>query len=131
SNGIIRGIRILDDGTRVIQTTAAASPGSSGGPLLDRSGNVVGILTFSLVTGQNLNFAIPVNYAKGMLDTLSLAASINPVTVLDCTGPKEIRPAVQPPSASARTPIRTNMPILREAYAKCGMAAVCIMVIPS
>src|SRR5262249_46461794 len=61
SNGIISGIRILDDGTRVIQTTAPASPGSSGGPLLDRSGNVMGILTFSVVAGQNLNFAIPIN----------------------------------------------------------------------
>ena len=120
SNGIISGIRVLDDGTRVIQTTAAASPGSSGGPLLDRSGNVVGILTFSLVTGQNLNFAIPVNYAKGMLDTLALAAAIKPVTVVDSTGPKPIRPAVQPSSPGARTPIRTNMPVLREAYAKCG-----------
>src|SRR5262249_38199584 len=85
SNGIISGIRVLDDGTKVIQTTAPASPGSSGGPLLDRLGSVIGILTFSVVAGQNLNFAIPVNYARGMLDTLALASAVRPLTVLDST----------------------------------------------
>jgi len=75
SNGIISGIRVLENGNRVIQTTAPASPGSSGGPLLNRQGQVIGIITFSLVGGQNLNFAIPANYAKGMLDALSLSTA--------------------------------------------------------
>jgi len=109
SNGIISGIRILDDGTRVIQTTAPASPGSSGGPLLDRSGNVIGILTFSVVAGQNLNFAIPVNYAKGMLDTLSLASVVTPLTVLDSTKIEytspPVLPPVSPPVSSPSSPV--------------------------
>jgi len=54
-----------------------------------------------------------------MLDTLSLAAALKPLTVLDSTGRRQIRPAVERPS-SARTPIQTNMPILRQAYAKSG-----------
>ena len=72
SNGLISGIRI-DNGARVLQTSAAASPGSSGGPLLNRSGEVVGIMSFKLVNGENLNFTIPINYVRGKLDTINLS----------------------------------------------------------
>jgi S1-C subfamily serine protease len=72
SNGLISGIRI-DDGVRVLQTSAAASPGSSGGPLLNRNGEAVGIMSFKLVNGENLNFAVSVNYVRGKLDSLSFS----------------------------------------------------------
>jgi serine protease Do len=72
SNGLISGIR-LDEGVRVLQTSAAASPGSSGGPLLNRSGEAVGVMSFKLVNGENLNFAIPINYVRGKLDTLTVS----------------------------------------------------------
>jgi S1-C subfamily serine protease len=74
SSGLISGIR-LDDGNRVIQTSAAASHGSSGGPLLNRSGEAVGVMSFKLVNGENLNFTIPINYVRGKLNTL---AGLNP-----------------------------------------------------
>jgi hypothetical protein len=74
SNGLISGIRV-DNGVRVLQTSAAASPGSSGGPLLDRSGEAVGVMSFKLVNGENLNFTIPINYVRGKLDTLALSNS--------------------------------------------------------
>jgi len=74
SNGLISGIR-LDDGVRVLQTSAAASHGSSGGPLLNRKGEAVGVMSFKLVDGENLNFTIPINYVRGKLDTLSLSNS--------------------------------------------------------
>ncbi len=45
----------------IIQTTAAISEGSSGGPLLNLRGEVVGIHAFTFVEGQSLNFAIPVD----------------------------------------------------------------------
>lgn len=45
-----------------IQTTAAISPGSSGGGLFDSEGRLVGITTFYLEGGQNLNFALPVEW---------------------------------------------------------------------
>ena len=45
----------------VIQTDAAANPGNSGGPAVDRKGNVVGVLSFG--GAQNLNFAIPIQRA--------------------------------------------------------------------
>ena len=74
SNGLISGIR-LDEGVRVLQTSAAASPGSSGGPLLNRNGEAVGVMSFKVVNGENLNFTIPINYVRGKLDTLSLSNS--------------------------------------------------------
>jgi serine protease Do len=55
-------------GLKVFQIDAPISPGSSGGPLLDSHFRVVGIVTAYMREGQNLNFAIPINYARGMLD---------------------------------------------------------------
>jgi len=49
---------------KVIQHTAPISPGNSGGPLFSEQGYVVGINTFQSTTGQNLNFAIPIDYVK-------------------------------------------------------------------
>lgn len=45
-----------------IQTTAPVSHGSSGGGLFDKDGRLIGITTFNLPGGQNLNFAIPANW---------------------------------------------------------------------
>jgi len=66
SNGIVSGIR-EESGKKWIQTTAAASPGNSGGPLINLSGEVVGVVTRKLAAGENLNFAVPANSIKGLL----------------------------------------------------------------
>jgi hypothetical protein len=69
SQGIISAVRDIGElGFKVIQTTAAASPGSSGGAILNAKGELIAILSFKIVGGENLNFGIPVNYARGMLD---------------------------------------------------------------
>ena len=67
SEGIISGIREFEPGTRVLQTTAALSPGSSGGGLFNRSGQLLGVTTFLHRNGQNLNFAFPMEYALPLL----------------------------------------------------------------
>jgi TonB family protein len=60
SDGLISGLRHGADGSiERIQTTAPISPGSSGGGLFDQEGRLVGITTFQLKEGQNLNFALP------------------------------------------------------------------------
>lgn len=62
SSGIISAVRLSRE-IKLIQITAPVSPGSSGGPLLNEYGEVVGITTLaSFFFAQNLNFAIPINY---------------------------------------------------------------------
>ena len=61
SSGIISGVRNLEK-TKLYQITAPISPGSSGGPVLDSNDSVIGIAVAMLKSGQNLNFAVPVNY---------------------------------------------------------------------
>ncbi|MCK9362977.1 MAG: S1C family serine protease [Syntrophales bacterium] len=65
SKGIISGVREVDD-IKFIQITAPISPGSSGGPVFDSAGKVIGIATAYLTFGQNLNFAMPINYLKSL-----------------------------------------------------------------
>jgi len=68
SSGIVSGIRAADEldskltGFRLIQVTAPISPGSSGGPLLDDTGRLIGLVFASRVDSQNINLAVPVNY---------------------------------------------------------------------
>jgi S1-C subfamily serine protease len=59
SDGIVSGFRDDGQGRKWVQTTAPASPGNSGGPILTMDGRVVGVITLSAVAGQNLNFAVP------------------------------------------------------------------------
>jgi S1-C subfamily serine protease len=54
----------------LIQTDAAINPGSSGGPLLDRCGRVVGITTAMLQEAQNIGFAVPIHLARTVMPEL-------------------------------------------------------------
>jgi S1-C subfamily serine protease len=68
SDGLVSAIRDVS-GKKWIQTTAPVSHGNSGGPLLDMSDRVVGVVTWgvNLQLGQNLNFAIPSTEVKSIL----------------------------------------------------------------
>jgi len=82
SEGILSGLRGGTGGggagepeARLLQTTAAISPGSSGGGLFDSEGRLLGITTFAARDGGSLNFAMPVEFlaelparAKAMLE---------------------------------------------------------------
>lgn len=61
SDGVISAIRHAASAPTMVQHTASISHGSSGGPLLDEFGRVLGMNTLTRVRGQNLNFAIPVD----------------------------------------------------------------------
>jgi len=60
TEGIVSAWRDIPGKGKAIQISAPVSPGSSGGPVLNMKGEVVGIAAFQIVHGQNLNFAIPV-----------------------------------------------------------------------
>jgi tetratricopeptide (TPR) repeat protein len=67
SEGIVSAIRDLIGEQLLLQITAAISPGSSGSPVLNARGEVIGIATALLHGGQSLNFAVPVETAKAVL----------------------------------------------------------------
>lgn len=57
SDGLVSALRTTND-VNVIQTSAPVSQGSSGGGLFTETGELVGIVTFQMKNGQNLNFAV-------------------------------------------------------------------------
>jgi len=59
ADGIVSAVRDIPEFGEIIQITAPLSPGSSGSPVLNMKGEVIGVATFQVVEGQNLNFAIP------------------------------------------------------------------------
>jgi S1-C subfamily serine protease len=74
SPGFISGVREVN-GLKLLQTTAPISPGNSGGALINLNGEVVGVPSFTLTrvsrdatVSQNLNFALPSNYVRELLD---------------------------------------------------------------
>jgi S1-C subfamily serine protease len=66
SDGIVSAFR-NSEGRRWMQITAPISSGSSGGPVLNSRGEVVGVSVAMLRQGQNLNFAIPASNVRAML----------------------------------------------------------------
>ena len=65
SDGLVSALREVGDAS-IIQTTAPISPGSSGGGLFDEEGRLIGITTFYLAEGQNLNFALPADWIAAL-----------------------------------------------------------------
>lgn len=67
TDGLLSGRRMLKEGVPLLQISAPISTGSSGSPVFDAEGRVIGVAVSRVVDGQNLNFAIPVNVLKGEL----------------------------------------------------------------
>jgi tetratricopeptide (TPR) repeat protein len=78
SDGIISGHRVANKNDQWLQMTAAVSPGSSGSPIVDENGNVVGIATFLIHNAQALNFARPIAYISELLDQTNAGTEVAP-----------------------------------------------------
>ena len=77
TRGIVSAKRVSDSGIKLLQTDAAINPGSSGGPLIDREGRVVGINTskaFKSGDGrpvEGIGLAVAINEVRDRLDILA------------------------------------------------------------
>lgn len=67
SDGLVSAVRQLSPELSILQISAPISPGSSGGPLFNDRGEVVGVSTLIVTQGQNLNFAMPSDALRPLL----------------------------------------------------------------
>lgn len=67
TQGVISKVDRIRDGLKFIQIDAAINPGNSGGPLVNSKGEVIGVNSFIIRGGDNLGFALPVNYLREAL----------------------------------------------------------------
>jgi S1-C subfamily serine protease len=75
SRGIVSGVRRSEG---LIQFDASISPGSSGGPVVDGRGHVVGVAVASVRQGQNLNFPVPAQYLRALIERARRSSPDNP-----------------------------------------------------
>jgi hypothetical protein len=104
SEGIVSGVRQMD-GYRLLQITAPISHGSSGGPLFNTKGEVIGITSQSAEAGQNINFAVPIDYARGMLATPSAP---RPLASVYDPEPQSVAKSAPPTRAGESAPNRID-----------------------
>ena len=74
SGGLISSLRRIPDGV-VLQMTTPISPGSSGGGLFDSEGRLIGITSYYMAKGEQLNFALPVEWIRELPRRGKLAAT--------------------------------------------------------
>ncbi|MBN1795801.1 MAG: trypsin-like peptidase domain-containing protein, partial [Sedimentisphaerales bacterium] len=75
STGIVSAVRDIPAFGKILQITAPVSPGSSGSPVMNSKGEVIGIATLIVTEGQNLNFAIPSEKIIALKETLKTTLS--------------------------------------------------------
>lgn len=87
TSGVISGLHrsikvdqynVIED---LIQTDASINPGNSGGPLLNYRGEVIGINTAKIKTGEGLGFAIPINLIKPIVEEVAREGSFTNVYI--------------------------------------------------
>ncbi|HKT32380.1 MAG TPA: bifunctional trypsin-like peptidase domain-containing/SEL1-like repeat protein [Gammaproteobacteria bacterium] len=92
SGGLISSLRKIPGGT-VLQMTTPISPGSSGGGLFDAQGRLIGITSYYMAKGEQLNFALPVEWVRELPQHGKLASTNTkrvayaPDTAHECSSP--------------------------------------------
>jgi serine protease Do len=75
TDGLISQVRPLSEELTILQISAAISQGSSGGPLFNQFGEVIGVTTAIITQGQAINLAVPANYLRPLMQN-QLAMSL-------------------------------------------------------
>jgi tetratricopeptide (TPR) repeat protein len=91
TNGIVSAVRDIPTFGRIIQITAPISPGSSGSPVVNMQGQVIGVATLQVTGGQSINFAIP----SERISQLQIAAPFALADLVAATGRNKRAKAVQ------------------------------------
>ncbi len=94
TQGIVSNSNRVVDGINFIQTSAALSSGSSGGALINKYGQVIGITSAKFSQGENLGLALPMSIIEGYNKT-------NIISLSTLFGEDYVDPAPQNPSASS------------------------------
>lgn len=88
SEGIVSAIRNTSEIKKkrkynfdILQITAPISPGSSGSPVMNQNGEVIGVVVSQFRVGQNLNFAIPVNEVHSLLESADINKAVEPFSL--------------------------------------------------
>lgn len=120
SEGIVSALR-----GGVIQMSTPISPGSSGGPVLDGYGEVVGIAVGSMRGGENLNFAVPINWAKRYIGeapskTLTEVVRENTVVLNVFSGPISIAARARQMLNIRLDPKQMSYPVLNGEFHSTG-----------
>jgi S1-C subfamily serine protease len=71
TNGIISSNTGFQNDPTTFQISVPIQPGNSGGPLFDKSGNLIGITNAGITDGQNVGYAIKISYLLNFLETLT------------------------------------------------------------
>jgi serine protease Do len=82
TDGLISAKKSTEAGVPVLQTTAAIAPGSSGGPALDDTGQVIGLTTAGFPGSQGFNFVMPASIVKDFLNRANVKPSTGQATDL-------------------------------------------------
>jgi tetratricopeptide (TPR) repeat protein len=91
TNGIVSAVRDIPTFGRIIQITAPISSGSSGSPVVNMQGQVIGIATLQITGGQSVNFAIP----SERISQLQLTTPMSLSDLVAATGRNKRAKAVQ------------------------------------
>lgn len=70
TTGVLSAKRQVE-GQQILQIDAAVNPGNSGGPMIRLDGTVIGVVVARLIGAENLNFAVPVNSLRDLLNSPS------------------------------------------------------------